>query len=398
MAAILKSWREAATLIIVSANKCRNGITFQPVGSSRRTAELKGDNFETLMLKRSSKSTFMPNLYVFPGGVASDADFSKDWLDIFGQAGELSRSNLFNFVKGNGQGAPMFSRIRDAEFTAIPSEIAFRICAIRETFEESGVLLARNVSNLKQTTVMNVDSPTYGNALKTDSNINTWRKRVEENASEFITMCRDMKIVPDVWSLYEWSDWLTPAHEIILHRKPRRYDTAFFLCCLEEKPDVAEDKGETVHSQWGSPLNILMEFEGGWAGIAPPQMYELARLLNMSSLEELHHFSWARSNNRIERWLPVRFECADSVLYLMPGDDLYPKVLDVYGEGEILNSSLTQEELKRKHPRHHRTHYLVDSEGKRKGRITCNIEMAAEHVAPYADFDNLKIESTDSKL
>ncbi|XP_067651233.1 acyl-coenzyme A diphosphatase NUDT19-like [Haliotis asinina] len=398
MAALLKSWREAATLILVSANRCRSRITFKPVGSCQTTAEPKGDNFETLMLKRSSKSTFMPNLYVFPGGVASDADFSKEWYDIFGQAGELSRSNLFRFVKGNGPGAPMFDRIRDAEFSAIPSEIAFRICAIRETFEESGVLLARPVADLKQTTVINVDSPTYGSALKCNSSINSWRKRVEENASEFITMCRDMNIVPDVWSLYEWSNWLTPAQEVILHRKPRRYDTAFFLCCVEEKPDVAEDNGETVHSQWGSPLNILLEFERGWAGIAPPQMYELARLLNIGSMEDLVHFGWSRSGNRIERWLPVRFECADAVLYLMPGDELYPKVPDVYGEGEILKSSLTLKELEQKYPIQHRTRYEVDSEGRRKGRISCSIEMTAGHVAPYVDFANLTLESTESKL
>ena len=45
-------------------------------------------NYKMLMLKRSTKSKFMPNVYVFPGGIAEDADFSAEWLDLYRKFGE----------------------------------------------------------------------------------------------------------------------------------------------------------------------------------------------------------------------------------------------------------------------------------------------------------------------
>ena len=146
MAAVLKHWREASTLILVTARHKGANVKPNVVSSSAASAEaLKGANFDVLLLKRSAKSKFMPNRYVFPGGVASDVDFSADWIQVFDLLGKDHRQDIFDFVQRGGQGAPMFSRLRDAKFSQIPSEIAFRICAIRETFEESGVLIAHNV-------------------------------------------------------------------------------------------------------------------------------------------------------------------------------------------------------------------------------------------------------------
>ena len=59
-------WRESASLILTSTFK----------------NEQCGHPFKVLMLKRSSKSKFMPNLMVFPGGVVDKADFDVKWLDI----------------------------------------------------------------------------------------------------------------------------------------------------------------------------------------------------------------------------------------------------------------------------------------------------------------------------
>jgi nucleoside diphosphate-linked moiety X motif protein 19 len=61
-----KYWREAASLMLV----IRNGIS--------RTSS----DFKVLMMKRSSKSKFMPNACVFPGGVVDSADFHNDWLHL----------------------------------------------------------------------------------------------------------------------------------------------------------------------------------------------------------------------------------------------------------------------------------------------------------------------------
>ena len=201
------------------------------------------DLSQVLLLKRSAKSKFMPNLYVFPGGVASDADFSAEWLQVFDLLGAEQRQNPFDFVQRGGQGAPMFSRLRDKSFSQIPSEIAFRICAIRETFEESGVLLTKKISDSPSFVPSLWDGPSFGSFCEEEAVIQEWRQWVNDDPVQFLRMCQDLQMVPDVWSLYEWSNWLTPRES------SRRFDTAFYLCCVDSKPHVCEDKGETVHSQ-----------------------------------------------------------------------------------------------------------------------------------------------------
>ena len=49
--------------------------------------------------------------------------------------------------------------------------------------------------------------------------------------------------MPDIWSLVEWSNWLTPKHN------RRRYDTVFYLCCSEERPDALADLAETTSAE-----------------------------------------------------------------------------------------------------------------------------------------------------
>ncbi|XP_070194137.1 acyl-coenzyme A diphosphatase NUDT19-like [Littorina saxatilis] len=313
MAAVLKHWREASTLLLVTARKTCSNVKPVFVSATAESADAgKGSNLEVLLLKRSSKSKFMPNLYVFPGGVASDVDFSADWLQVFDLLGKDQRQNLFDFVQRGGQGAPMFSRLRDKRFSQIPSEIAFRICAIRETFEESGVLIVRKVDAGSKFRPALWDGASWASFCEDEAVISERRQRVDRDPAEFLRMCQELQMVPDVWSLYEWSNWLTPLGST------RRFDTAFFICCVDGKPHVAEDEGETVHSQWGSPQDILQQYYQAKLGVAPPQLYEMQRLLHFQYARDLLRFSWHRGQHRVERWLPVRVAIADAILSILP--------------------------------------------------------------------------------
>ena len=55
--------------------------------------------------------------------------------------------------------------------------------------------------------------------------------------------CRELRCVPDIWSLVEWSDWLTPRN------MGRRYDTVFYLCCCETTPPISADGTEVVDAK-----------------------------------------------------------------------------------------------------------------------------------------------------
>ena len=66
-----------------------------------------------------------------------------------------------------------------------------------------------------------------------------WREKVRNDADAFIDLCAETGLCPDLWSLYEWSDWLTPIS--VGHK---RFDTMFYLCCLEKQPKVVLDNKE----------------------------------------------------------------------------------------------------------------------------------------------------------
>lgn len=62
---------------------------------------------------------------------------------------------------------------------------------------------------------------------------------------------RELECVPDIWSLIEWSDWLTPRNFNI------RYDTLFYLCPLDSQPPVSPDGSEIVDAKVHTYIEAL---------------------------------------------------------------------------------------------------------------------------------------------
>lgn len=227
----LKHWKEAATLILAAGHR---------LGAQAKSAKF---DYDVLLLKRSSKSGFMPNAYVFPGGMVDSSDFSSEWLDIFSG---LSKSPHFG-LRAVNQAAdtrpPVFATDRLKLGSPIPGEVAFRICALRETFEESGVLLVVP----KGSEVRSDEGLTRGVSQEVCSSteLTRWRTLVNKEPSNFIRMCRELQVLPNIWALHEWSNWLTPVGRYGV----TRFDTAFFICCLQETPHTLQDEKEIVRFQ-----------------------------------------------------------------------------------------------------------------------------------------------------
>ena len=75
--------------------------------------------------------------------------------------------------------------------------------------------------------------------------------------------------MPDLWSLVEWADWLTPTD---LHEKGnRRFDTMFYLASLQEVPVTVRDELEVTASQWTDPASCLQQYYDRQLWLAPPQ-------------------------------------------------------------------------------------------------------------------------------
>nr|XP_009943692.1 PREDICTED: nucleoside diphosphate-linked moiety X motif 19, mitochondrial [Opisthocomus hoazin] len=120
----------------------------------------------------------------------------------------------------------------------------------------------------------------------------------------------------------------------------RRYDTAFYLCCLEKRPPrTSQDDREVTAFRWSSPPEAIECFKCQEIRFAPPQFYELCRLCNFSSLHELHKFSSDRALEGCERWMSVILTASDGYIQLLPGDDLYPEDPDYTGEKKTIMST-----------------------------------------------------------
>ncbi|XP_064640941.1 acyl-coenzyme A diphosphatase NUDT19-like [Lineus longissimus] len=324
MVSLVKHWREAASVIVAAKSGVGHILSQSQVSAARR--KLMCD-YKILLLRRSGNMKFFANSYVYPGGVVSNADFSDNWAKMF-QNCSTDVTKLGKKMEGSVR-SQLMSRIHQS---VIPNEIGFRICAIREAFEESGILLARDINAVKQ------DAPLLGKEIhiydkkEAKSLLELWRGKVHNDATQFIELCKELSIVPDVWGLIEWSDWLTPC---FLPPPGKRFDTVFFLCATDtcgSQVDVTHDEKETTMIQWCSPDESLTLFGEQKMKFGPPQLYEMARLCRYNKLEDLVQHAVGRAPQGCEQWLPVRIEFEDGNIALMPGDSLYPAEPDVIGE------------------------------------------------------------------
>ncbi|RWS01313.1 Nucleoside diphosphate-linked moiety X motif 19-like protein [Dinothrombium tinctorium] len=304
------------------------------------SASSKND-FRLLVGKRSRKSLFMASAYVFPGGTLEAGDFSSRWWSVF-ETSRIYKADLLSKLGNiNGPRPPMITdpiTVKKAKIDGsfLPPDIALRIAAIRETFEETGLFLTFNRKSISsQTPTSDLD--------QTDVDLTAWREKVRQDPIAFVDLCLETNCCPDVWSLYEWWNWLTPTS-----LGPKRFDTMFYVYCLERQPKVILDNSEITNSKWCTPTEILEEHVQNKVFLAPPQVYELSRIKNLTSFSSVKDFAEKRQKHGIERWLSVQANCKDGSLILLPGDDLYPKIPELIGSKPIPDFPQTLSEMREK--------------------------------------------------
>lgn len=123
---------------------------------------------------------------------------------------------------------------------------AFRIAAIRETFEECGVLLARSQGD---------DRLIGAAALRVVDAAH--RAALNAGTIGFDAILQAHGLVPALETLVHFAHWITPTHQ------PKRYDTQFFLAAAPEAHLAVHDGTESVDSIWISPADALAGAESG---------------------------------------------------------------------------------------------------------------------------------------
>ncbi len=176
------------------------------------------DGIEVFMVVRHQAIAFAGGALVFPGGRVEDADH------------ELAASIGASPVPG----------ARDT------AAAAFRIAAIRETFEECGVLFARPRGSR---------DPIGAATLKRLED--RYRAALNAGSIGFDAVLESEALLPAPELLVHFAHWITPASQ------PKRYDTQFFLAEAPAEHLAVHDGLEAVESLWITPARALADTEAG---------------------------------------------------------------------------------------------------------------------------------------
>lgn len=180
---------------------------------------------KVLTFKRTEKTSFMPNSICFPGGGIDKTDESKDWINFL----KKHKIPIDDLRPKVGSKRPFIFGHREG---SLDREVSLRLTAIRETFEELGVVLCRNESD-------EPTSPFSSYHHSKDCDIPIWQNKIHDHEDSMLSFCEQSKLVPDIMNVHEWSCWLTPTFF-----RPKRYETAFFLVALNSIPPVYPESHE----------------------------------------------------------------------------------------------------------------------------------------------------------
>jgi 8-oxo-dGTP pyrophosphatase MutT (NUDIX family) len=214
------SVREAATVVLV---RDRPGL-------------------EVLMLRRNPGAVFSPGATVFAGGAVDAEDRSDRLVARVIGADDVSLS---------------------AEMSVPSGALGFAVAAVRECFEEAGLLLARDRASRAPLDV--TDSARRARLASLRHDLNAHR-------ATFADVLEEEDAVIDPRDLHLFAHWLTPLGA------PRRYDTWFFVARAPLGDDGVHDDSELVASAWTRPSAALQEFRAGEIELIFPTMRTLSVL------------------------------------------------------------------------------------------------------------------------
>ena len=199
-----------------------------------------GGALEVLLLRRSPRAAFAPGAYVFPGGLVDPGDAAQEAVArLEGLTPERAATRL-DLVGAH------------------PPAIAYYLAAVREAFEETGILVGRASRAPK-------GSPNV--ALMGDV-----RAALLEGSIPFaVALARlDCRIAAD--EIAYFAHWITPE------RRPRRYDTRFFAARVPVEAEPVVDEREMTEALWIAPSEALRAHAGGSLPMILPTVRTLERL------------------------------------------------------------------------------------------------------------------------
>lgn len=219
---------------------------------------------EVLLLKRGARAKFMPNAHVFAGGAVDASDASDE---------------VYALCAGLDDG-------HACERLALPcAGLRHFVAAVREAFEECGLLLAHDSSG-----------QWVNLSAWEESELRETRRQISAGRTTLAALCKshDWRLAMD--ELVFYSHWITPPGV------PRRFDTRFFLCPVPAQQSASLASDEMSELVWLSAQQALAQHKSGRLMLMFPTRTLLDEIANFDDIDAL--FAFARRPRIILPYTP----------------------------------------------------------------------------------------------
>jgi len=218
---------------------------------------------EVLMMRRNLKSGFVPGMHVFPGGGIDETDLCFKNNNLCKCFDDTAASGTLGLACDG---------------------LAYWVAAIREAFEESGLLLARDT---RGETLSLRDA---GVAQRFAGH----RRRLNAGQLAFpdLLQAEGLQLAAD--QLTYFAHWITPVG------LPRRYDTRFFMAEAPDGQEPLQDEQETIAAAWVRPGEALTRHRSGDFEMRTPTVRTLEDFADYDSVASLRRGLAARRDVRVQ--------------------------------------------------------------------------------------------------
>ena len=205
-----------------------------------------GSGVEVFMVQRPGRGIF-PNLHVFPGGKVEPAD-----------------DGLAHLCEG------LDDAHASAQLGVTDGGLRYWVTAIRECFEECGVLLAYRD-----------DRPFVASGDDERARFDRSRDALAQGDDNLAALARreGLRLATD--TVLYFSHWITPA------TAPARFDTRFFVAAMPDGQRAVGHSGETVAGTWVRPRDALASFDAGRWQMIHPTLTTLRTASRFDTVEDL---------------------------------------------------------------------------------------------------------------
>lgn len=206
---------------------------------------------QVFMMERSSNMVFGPGMWVFPGGSVDETDAPERFQHIATRRTDAEASRLMGLSTGG---------------------LAYYIAAIREAFEEAGILLALHRDDLRP-----LDLKDTGTAAR----FALHRDDVNQAKRSFIDIVEEEELILDAGQMHYVARWITPVGP------PRRFDARFFVARMPRRQIPEHDDNELVHSRWLSPKEIVRRVDTEQMFLMSPTLRMVKSLARFDTADDV---------------------------------------------------------------------------------------------------------------